>query len=318
MQSEVYPIIVPTRSSLKSFNFYLLKNHDGLSLIDAGVNSTKCWEYLTQVLNKIGFTLNDLDQIIITHNHEDHVGLVNRIVGQKDIPVYVSEKSIHRLKRDKDFFSMRIEFFANLYNEMGCRQEGEKQVQKLKEAFKEHGKKKLQADLTPIQNDTFSSLIPLKTPGHSPDHMIFHHVEEKSVFGGDLLLSHISSNALVEPDVEGKRILTVLELEQSLRNCAALEAEIVYPGHGELIRNHKELIEKRLSGIKRKADRVLTYIKKDIHTASDLAKMMYRDKYESQFSLVMSEVIGYLDYLETHKRIEKEMQKGVWHYSIRG
>lgn len=315
MPTEVFPVIVPTRSSLKSFNFYIVKNEDGLSLIDAGVNTTKCWEFFNQALEDHGFTLDDFDQIILTHNHEDHVGLVDRIVAQHDIPVYVPERSIHRLKRDRSFFQMRIEFFAELYKEMGCGEAGERQVEKLKEAVQYHEEKKLHAELTAIGPDTFSTLTPVETPGHSPDHMIFHSSSEKMIFGGDLLLKHISSNALVEPDRKGNRIRTVLEHERSLERCAALDADVVYAGHGELIRDHRELIEKRLHGIQRKANRILKQIQSGIHTASELAQTMYQDKYEIQFSLVMSEIIGHLDYLEAHGKVEKEKRDGVCYYS---
>jgi hypothetical protein len=53
-----------------------------------------------------------------------------------------------------------------------------------------------------------------------------------------------------------------------------------------------------------------------VTTASGLAQAYYGNKYSEQFSLVMSEIIGHLDYLEFNGKIRKEMEKGVWHYSI--
>ncbi len=310
----VHSIKVPTSSDLASFNFYLVEEEGQLSLIDAGINSGKCWEAFTHLLNCKGFSFEDLERIIITHNHEDHVGLVDRIVAKRNIPVYVPDKSIHRLKRDKDFFRMRIEFFARLYKEMGCGEAGEKQIRKLEDAFENHDKKRIQADLTPIDHETIAGLELIPTPGHSPDHLVFLDREREWLFGGDLLIDHISSNALVEPDREGVRIKTVLELEKSLKKLRSYNVQVVFPGHGELIENPKDLIEVRLDGIKRKADKVLDHVKNGVETASELAQTMYRGKYESQFSLVMSEIIGHLDYLEGHEKVTKEIRDGVWWY----
>ncbi|RBW70096.1 MBL fold metallo-hydrolase [Bacillus taeanensis] len=312
----VYPISVPTKHSLQSFNFYLLQEEDSLSLIDAGMNNEENWNDLTRTLHNFGFSLEDVSRIIITHNHEDHVGLVNRISSiKKDIPIYAPKEAIHRLKRDPQFFKMRIAFFKQLYEEMGCGIFGEKQVGRLIAAANQHEKRRVDADIIPLtEADLIAGLQAIQTPGHSPDHMIFFDEKRKWIFGGDLLIQHISSNALVEPDEDGKRLLTLIQHENSLKKCLALEADVLFPGHGELIFDYKKLITERLNGIQKKADRMLKLIEKGVTTANELAQTYYKHKYESQFSLVMSEIIGHLDYLENHQKVTKELKDGVWHY----
>jgi glyoxylase-like metal-dependent hydrolase (beta-lactamase superfamily II) len=313
--SSVYPIVVPTKYSLRTFNFYLLQEGDSLSLIDAGINSEECWESFMQTMAENRFTLDDLTRIIITHNHEDHVGLINRISSIKEIPLYAHKESIHRLKRDPEFFSLRIQFFNQLYQEMGCGAAGEKQVQKLKEAARNNEKNKIRANILPLtDSDMIAGLQVIETPGHSPDHLVFFDAQRKWLFAGDHLISHISSNALIEPDRNGRRILTLLQYIDSLKKCATLDIETLYPGHGELVYNHRELITTRLHRIDQKAEKILHLIQNGISTASQLALTYYKDKYQSQFALVMSEIIGHLDYLEILHKIEKEIKNGVWHY----
>lgn len=314
---SVYPVKVPTKYNLRSFNFYLLEEAGSLTLIDAGIDSEECWECFMRTMNENGYTLHDLTRIIVTHNHEDHVGLINRISSIKEIPLYAHQESIHRLKRDKAFFLLRIEFFEQLYQEMGCGAAGEQQVQKLREAVWKNEKNRIQADIvTFADGDTIAGMQVIETPGHSSDHVVFLHEQKKWLFAGDHLISHISSNALVEPDRNGKRQLTLVEYVDSLKKCLQLDAGIVYPGHGEFIYNHKQLITKRLHRINEKAERILRLIRSGISTANQLAYAYYKDKYESQFSLVMSEIIGHLDYLETRHKVQKELKKGVWHYDV--
>lgn len=314
---SVYPIQVPAKHGLKTFNFYLRKEAGSLSLIDAGVDTEECWDAFISAINENGFALHDLGRIILTHNHEDHIGLVNRIWSVKEIPVYAHEESIYRLKRDKDFFALRVEFFHKLYKEMGCGAAGEQQVEKLKAAVKKNEKDKIKAEIISLaESDTIAGLQVIETPGHSPDHLVFLDTERKQLFGGDHLIGHISSNAIVEPDQAGNRILTLVEYIRSLEKCSGFDIETIFPGHGNFVYNHQELIDYRLEKIHQKSERLLGLIRSGMSTAAQLAQAYYRDRYKTQFSLVMSEIIGQLDWLETKKNIRKEQKDGVWHYYV--
>lgn len=47
---------------------------------------------------------------------------------------------------------------------------------------------------------------------------------------------------------------------------------------------------------------------------SEMAQFRFEEKYKKQFFNVMSEVIGYLDYLELQGEIRKVIWNGIWHY----
>ncbi|MEW8987051.1 MAG: MBL fold metallo-hydrolase, partial [Bacillus sp. (in: firmicutes)] len=96
--------------------------------------------------------------------------------------------------------------------------------------------------------------------------------------------------------------------------CNDLKLEIVYSGHGELIHQPYELINKRLDGIEEKSERFFSMIQSGITTANELAQTYYRKRYIPLFHLVMSEIIGHLDYLEVKGKVEKVLVQGVWHY----
>ncbi|MFB4162934.1 MBL fold metallo-hydrolase [Alteribacillus sp. JSM 102045] len=58
------------------------------------MNSGACWNSLLKTLRENGFSLLDIDQILLTHHHIDHIGLINRIISEHPIPVYAHTHSI--------------------------------------------------------------------------------------------------------------------------------------------------------------------------------------------------------------------------------
>ncbi|MFE4349325.1 MBL fold metallo-hydrolase [Peribacillus butanolivorans] len=314
---EIYPIIAPSALSLKSINFYLVKQDESLTLVDAGMNDDVCWNALQNTLKENGFTIKDITEILLTHHHGDHVGLVNRINALHPIPVYAHSKSVPRLKRDPDFLSMRIEFYKQLYLQMGCGELGDKQVAYLFNAVDNNKDQRLNCDIIEITEKKWLNFEVIEFPGHAPDQIAFLDQKEKRLLAGDLLIEHISSNALVEPDENGNRMLTLVDHIDSLKRCLSLQINLILPGHGNIIEHPGSLIEKRLNSIESKSQKILALIESGISTGNELAKTFYKEKYVKEFPLVMSEIIGHLDYLEYQEKINKEIIKNVVHYYVK-
>ncbi|MCK1992802.1 MBL fold metallo-hydrolase [Peribacillus muralis] len=311
---EIYPIIAPSAFSLKSINFYLVKKEDALILIDAGMDDDVCWNALQQTLKENGLSIGNITDIWLTHHHGDHVGLVNRITALHPVPIYAHPKAVPRLKRDPDFLKMRIEFYKQLYLEMGCGELGDKQVAYLFNAVDHNKDQKLNGDIIEITEKHLFDFEVIEFPGHAPDQIAFLDQKGKRLLSGDLLIEHISSNALIEPDDNGNRMLTLVDHIGSLKRCLTLQVDLLLPGHGNIIEQPCSLIEKRLHGIERKSEKILNMIESGISTGNGLAKAFYRQKYVSQFPLVMSEIIGHLDYLEHQGKIKKKLSGKVVHY----
>ncbi|MEC1717116.1 MBL fold metallo-hydrolase [Schinkia azotoformans] len=309
----IYPIILDVDHKLKSFNSYLVEDGHSLSLIDAGMNKDEYWNLFTNTLHTFGFEVRDLTGILLTHHHFDHIGLVNRITDEVAIPVYAHKKAIPRLKRDPEFMQQRVDFYIKLYEEMGCGEAGSKQIDYLLNAIEKYKHTAIKAEITPLDKQIHGFHV-IEVPGHSPDQVAFYNEEAKVLFGGDVLIDHISSNALIEPDERGERILSLIQQMDSLKKCSQLSLDYVFSGHGEMIDNHKNLIETRLDNVEIKASKLFTLIKDGASTASEIAQQYYKKIYELQFPLVMSEIIGHLDFLEVNRKVRTEKVDGVWRY----
>ena len=70
--------------------YYLFSEHGGL-LIDVGIGIRT----LKKHFQTYGFSLNDIQQILVTHDHADHVKTVGVVSNDYGVPVYATEK-VHK------------------------------------------------------------------------------------------------------------------------------------------------------------------------------------------------------------------------------
>jgi glyoxylase-like metal-dependent hydrolase (beta-lactamase superfamily II) len=71
----IHLIAVPTPFLVGRVNCYLIED-DPLTLIDTGPNSGKSLDELAGGLRALGRSIEELGLIVITHQHMDHLGLV--------------------------------------------------------------------------------------------------------------------------------------------------------------------------------------------------------------------------------------------------
>ncbi len=61
-------------------NWYILSSDDGVVIIDAGLPGYR--RHLDAVLGRLGWTLADVDVLILTHGHLDHVGMTRDVTRE--------------------------------------------------------------------------------------------------------------------------------------------------------------------------------------------------------------------------------------------
>ena len=62
-----------------------------------------------------------------------------------------------------------------------------------------------------------------------------------------------------------------------------VNVELIFSGHGNMIENPIELLKERIKDIDVKANKYIKMIKSGISTASEIAQLRYKEKYEKQF-----------------------------------
>ncbi|HZW68046.1 MAG TPA: MBL fold metallo-hydrolase [Pseudogracilibacillus sp.] len=312
----IYPIIVETdEQNLRSYNFYLVENNHKLFLVDAGYDDDISWNKFQEVLLGNGFGLEDLDAILLTHHHFDHLGLVNRILERREVPVYAHEQAIVRLRRDKGHLERRIRFFDQLYREMGCTDKRvDQEIQRLKIYVEKNELQIVDAEINILrEGDEIFGFEVLEVIGHSLDHLAFYHRESKQMLVGDHMIQHMSSNALIDIDHRGKRPYSLVYYEKSLERVLNMPVDVAYSGHGDIIDEPHKLLRKKLKRIEDKGQLILQMLNKK-QTPAMIAEKVYGERYKSLFPLVMSEIIGHMDRLHYKGRIRLKVEKGVHYY----
>ena len=90
IQTNFYRITLPMPYRLKHVHAYLLAHDEDLALFDTGLNMPGAYETLEKDLASVGFSINDIRHIFLTHVHTDHcsiAGLLQKKTGSK---IYLS------------------------------------------------------------------------------------------------------------------------------------------------------------------------------------------------------------------------------------
>ena len=77
-----------------SGNSLFIENDDTKLLVDCGVSCKRT----TELLNTIGGNIKDIDAVLITHEHTDHINGLDIISKYYNIPVYTNSKTASALK----------------------------------------------------------------------------------------------------------------------------------------------------------------------------------------------------------------------------
>src|SRR3954453_7745552 len=73
-------------------NWYLVEDGDRLTIVDAGVPTS--WKSLLDALRELGRRPADVDALVLTHAHFDHIGMAERARRELGVPVWVHENDV--------------------------------------------------------------------------------------------------------------------------------------------------------------------------------------------------------------------------------
>src|SRR5919198_1208955 len=300
----IHLLRIPTPFAVGRVNTYLIED-DPLTLVDSGPNSGRALDELHHQLAERGHSIDDIELIVLTHQHIDHLGLVDIIASHSGAEVTAIDQVVHFVEHFSEDAGKDDEFASRVMIRNGIPEEVVQALRTVSAAFRSWGasakvsRPLRDGEVLPLRD---RALEVFHRPGHSPSDTIFWDSERRILIVADHLIKHISSNPLISRPLSHsaaesdsatverpKALITYLE---SLRKTRELPAEIVLPGHGEPITDHVALIDERFEFHRDRAERIYELIAEEPRSGYELELAFFGDVAVTQAYLTLSEVLG--------------------------
>jgi glyoxylase-like metal-dependent hydrolase (beta-lactamase superfamily II) len=314
---------IPTPFAVGRVNCYLIED-DPLTLVDTGPNSGKALDALERALGEHGRRIEDLERIVITHQHLDHLGLLGILADRSGAEVCALDLLAPVMTELGAHFEHDDELAEALMLRHGIPRDVVTALRAVSRAYRGWGGS-APVDRPLADGDRLQfagrTLEVQHRPGHSPSDTLFWDPDRAVLIGGDHLIKHISSNPLISRPLGGRsgepgggRPRALMMYIDSLRETRELPAEKVLAGHGEPVTDHAALIDERFAMHERRAAKLLGLIGERPQTAYELAQALWGNVAVTQAYLTLSEVLGHVDLLVDRGQVREVEVGGVIRY----
>jgi glyoxylase-like metal-dependent hydrolase (beta-lactamase superfamily II) len=319
----IHRLAIPTPFQVGRVNAYLIDD-EPLTLVDSGPNSAKALDELEQLLAELGRKVEDIELLVITHQHIDHFGLASILARRSGAEVAALDALVPFLAgygQQSDFDDL---FAQSLMLRHGIPADIVTALRAVSASFRGWG---APVEVTrPLAPDSElqlrdRTLRVLHRPGHSPSDTVFFDESRSLLLAADHLIAHISSNPLLarplgtEPDYAGPRPKALITYMASLEQTRAMELSLVLPGHGAPISDHAALIDERFRMHHRRAEKIHRLILEQPRSAHEIAQELWGNVAVTQAFLTLSEVLGHVDLLLRDGRASEAESGGVVRFS---
>lgn len=321
--SEVVTITLPTPYAVGPVNCYLLRG-DPVTLIDAGPNSSDALTGLRAGFSAAGLQLEDVGQVVLTHQHSDHIGLAHVVQEASGCRVAAHEGVVSFLADWGSSMEGEDAYQAEVMRLHGVPGDVIQTLRVVSRAYHAFGGSVV-VDMPLADGDEIvaggRTLVTRYRPGHSPSDTLFVDQANRVGFAGDHLIGHISSNPIVHRPLGREadprhRTSSLAAYLDSLARTGDLDLDLLYPGHGTPVPNYRVLVPERIAHYRARSERVLAELAAGARTGYGVARAIWGDVAIRQAYLTLSEVLGALDLLLADSRVVELEADGLLEYEV--
>jgi len=311
----IHRLAIPTPFAVGRVNVYLIDD-EPLTLVDAGPNSGTSFDELQRGIASLGHQLEDIELVVLTHQHIDHLGLVSLVAMHSGADVAAIDVAVPFVENFSLEAQADDDFARETMLRHGIPDDVVSALTSVSRAFRAWGAR---AEVTRVLRDGEEIALRDRTlhvhhrPGHSPTDTIFHDRERRILIAADHLLGHISSNPLITrpPDGSDERPQALVTYLDSLSKTREMEVEVVLPGHGDPVTDHRTLIDERFALHRRRADKIHRLLTERPRSAYEVAQALWGNIAVTQAYLTLSEVLGHVDLLLNDGRVRELKRDGL-------
>ncbi len=316
----IHTLALPTPFPVGPVNVYLVEG-EPLTLVDVGPRVQEAWTALEEGLARHGYTPADVQQVVITHTHSDHLGNLARLVERSGARVFAHRRNHDWITDFPTEWVRRIAYYVECMQRGGAPRE---QVAFVRETLapgihlgasvpEEHLHLVDEGDTVTMGGVEWQVY---HTPGHASGHIVLYQPQAKLLLAGDHLLAKVSSNPVLESPLRGEtqRPRSLVDYVESLKKVAQLDVRRVLTGHGPPVEDHRALVEQRLAMHRERLARILGFLADGPRTPYQICRALFPNLADRDVFLAMSEVIAHLDVLEAEGQVMRREHEGwVWY-----
>jgi glyoxylase-like metal-dependent hydrolase (beta-lactamase superfamily II) len=307
---RIEKLVIPTPFPVGPINIYLIVD-DPLTLVDTGPKTDQALAALREQFERVGFRVEDLRRIILTHTHEDHCGLAGTLQRESGAPVYVHEwESDHLITRDHTRVHRplleragvpgeEIERMAEIYARVSRYADAVENV----EAYRDE------------QEFIFASgaLRVVHTPGHTPGSSCLLRESNRLMLTGDTILKTITPNPVLNPDPidRARRFPSLGEYLVSLARIRTLAPTLLKTSHGDDVTDYEEHFNRLVRHVRERQAKVIGLAPKSGISAWEMSRLLFPEVKDLTRFLAVSEAVAHLDLAVTDGKLGLERREAV-------
>jgi glyoxylase-like metal-dependent hydrolase (beta-lactamase superfamily II) len=217
------------RAGTRLVNWYLLEEGGRITIVDAGCPGYR--SQLEDALRAAGASLQDVDAIVLTHAHIDHIGFSQALQDERGIPVYAHEAELPQATTGK---APRTE--GSLTGALLRHRRAREVIAHIARHGGARPPKVASVSTFTDGNvlDVPGRPLVVHAPGHSPGSCLLHVPAEGAVLTGDALCGWNTVTGVDGPTLPPATFSNSMsQARASLDRIEVLDAQTLYYGHGD-------------------------------------------------------------------------------------
>lgn len=296
-------IRVPTPWPVGPVNVLIVED-DPLTLVDSGSRSAESVATIEAGLREAGHRLEDVERLVLTHQHIDHSGgaaeLRRRsgaeVVAMRALVPWLADYEARQGADDRLARSLLRRHGADDATQAAAAEHHDHAIPFGEAVVVDRA-------LEPGEVLEFADRAwraEVRT-GHSHCDTVFLDRERRVLLCGDHVLAKTTSKPVAGVPLDGvwpqRRPRQLADLIASLRLTREMPADVLLPGHGRPVTDHRALIDERLRAYEDGAARTLAALADGPRTAASVALEFWPRIPSGQLQFPLFEILGHLDRL---------------------